>query len=77
MLDFLTQNWEMILGFVLSIGLITLYLNKLRVLLRQVAELLIAFDNAFADSKLSREELEGIKKEALEVWDAVKAFAKK
>lgn len=75
--NLLSNNWETILGFVLGIGLVSIYLAKIRILLRQVAELLIAFDNAFADSKLSKEEMEGIKKEAIDVWNAVKSFAVK
>ena len=77
MLEFLAQNWEVIAGFVLSIGLIALYLNKLRTLLREAAELFIEIDNSLADGKLSKDEVVRIKKESLEVWTAIKAFAKK
>lgn len=77
MLEWLSSNWDVILGFVLGIGLVSIYVGKLRNLLRQIAELFIVLDNAFADSKVSKEEVDAVKKEASEVWDAVKAFAAK
>ncbi len=73
----LSNNWETILGFVLGIGLVSIYLGKIRILLRQIAELLIILDNAFADSKVSKEEVVEIKKEFADVWNAVKSFAAK
>jgi hypothetical protein len=75
--NLIQNNWETIAAFVLGIGLVSIYLIKIRTLLRQAAELFIALDNAFADSKVSKEEVESIKKEVADVWDAIKAFAKK
>ncbi len=77
MLEWLSSNWDVILGFVLGIGIVSLYVNKLRTLLRQVAELFIAFDNALSDSSISKEEVVLLKKEFQDVWDAVKAFISK
>jgi len=76
-LDFLWNNIEIILGFVLSIGVIGLYANKLRGLLRQVAELFIAIDDGLADGKLNQSEILKIKNEALDVWNEIKGFGKK
>ena len=75
--NLIVDNLGYITGAVLSLGVIALYLGKLRKLLREIAELLIDFDKAFEDGKVSKEELEIIKKDGLEVWDAVKQFAVK
>lgn len=76
-LNFLWNNaWE-ITGFILGIGFIGVFAAKFRNLLRQAAEVFIAIDDALADSKISKEEIEKIKKEALDVWDAVKQFKSK
>ncbi len=76
-LNFLWNNIEIILGFVLSIGVVGLYANKLRGLLRQVAELFIAIDDGLADGKLNQSEILKIKNEALDVWNEIKGFGKK
>jgi len=71
------NNWEVIFGFVLGVGIISVYLQKLRLLLREAAQLFLDFDKAFEDGKVSKEEMELIKKSASELWIAIKAFGKK
>lgn len=76
-LDFLWNNaWE-ITGFILGIGFIGIFATKFRNLLRQAAEVFLAIDDALADNKVSKEEIAKIKKEALDVWEAVKQFKSK
>ena len=75
------MNWQTILlsaaGFILGISVVANYAIKLRSLLREGAEVLIAVDDLLMDGKVTPEEVTRLKKEALDVWVAVKAFAKK
>lgn len=75
--NLIADNWEYLIGLVLAIGVVSMYLVKLRGLLREVAELFIDFDKAFEDNKISKAELLKLKQDAIEVWNAVKAFVKK
>jgi len=65
------------IGIALGITVISIYVNKLRTLLVQAAELLIAVDKMLEDGKVSTEEVAKIVLESKDVWNAVKAFGKK
>jgi len=77
MWDLIWNNIEIISGFILSVGLVALYAAKLRKLLKEAAELFLTFDKAMVDGKLDKQEIIKIKSEALDVWNAIKNFAKK
>lgn len=75
--NLIAENWEYIVGLILSISLVVFYIQKLRTLLREIAELFIDIDKALEDKKIEKEEIAKIKQDAIEVWNAVLAFVKK
>ncbi len=76
-MDWLLDNISLISGFILSIGIIAFYGNKILAVLKETAELLQVTANAFANAKLTKEEIAAIIKEAKEVVAAIKAVTKK
>ena len=64
-------------GAVIGIGAIWLVLSKALGVLKEISELLSAVVAAFADKKLTKEEIDTIIKEAKDVPLAVKALIKK
>ena len=60
-----------------GVGIIGMYIGKIRSLLKEIAEVLVSVDEMMADNQVTKEELAKVKKEAIDVWTAVKAFAKK
>lgn len=75
--NFILDNAGLFSGFLLSIGVVALWAGKLRNLLRQVAELFIAFDDGLADGKLDKNEILKLRNEFSDVWNAIKGFGKK
>jgi hypothetical protein len=75
--NFILDNAGLLSGFILSIGVVGLWAGKLRNLLRQVAELFIAFDEGLADGKLDKNEILKLRNEFSDVWNAIKGFGKK
>ena len=63
------------LSFVLGIGVVMPYLLKLQKLLSEVAELIVTVKDA-PDDGINADDIKAIKKEAGDVWDAIKAFKK-
>lgn len=76
-MTWLLDNISVITGLLLSIGVITFYGGRILTVLKETAELLQVLISAFADSKLTKEEVNAIIKEAKEVVAAVKDVAKK
>ena len=71
---------ELLLGaipIVLGVGFIWTRVSKLLVLLKEVTDVLVAVTKAFDDKKLTPEEIEEIKKQAVEVAAAAKALVSK
>lgn len=75
--NFIVDNLGYISSFILTLGIVALYANKLRVLLRETATFFLAIDKALDDGKLDKEEILLLKNEVSHVWDAVKSFGKK
>jgi len=75
-LGLLGQYWQEIVAFILGIGVVALYAEKFRALLREMAEVLIALDDILIDGKVTEDEVLRIKKEAIDVWEAIKKFKK-
>lgn len=63
-------------GIALGVSAVSVIVTNLRKLLREVAEVLIAIDDMLEDGNISKEEIKSIKKEAMDVWLAVKDFKK-
>lgn len=76
-LDLLYNNIDTISAFIIGIGVVSFFLLKARGLLRELAEALIAIDEALKDNKITKEEIADIKKEFLDIWESVKKFRKK
>ena len=76
-MDWLLNNIGLISGFALSISVVAFYGGKILAVLKETAELLQVTVSAFADSKLTKEEVTSIIKEAKEVVAAIKDITKK
>ena len=76
-MDYLSGNIPQILTAVVGIGAIWLVLSKALKVLQEISELLNAIVVAFADKKLTKDEIDTIVKEAKDVPLAIKAIMKK
>ncbi|MFH2146302.1 MAG: hypothetical protein ABII75_09810 [Candidatus Omnitrophota bacterium] len=77
LMDYVSGNIPQIITAVVGIGAVWLVLAKALSVLKEISELLSAVVVAFADKKLTKEEIETIIKEAKDVPLAVKALIKK
>ena len=64
------------LPYILGIGIVAAVIDNTRKLLREIADVLVVVDEALADKNITKEEIIMIKKESIDVWEAVKAFGK-
>jgi len=76
-MDYLTGNVSQIITAVVGIGAVWLVMSKALNVLKEISELLNAIVVAFADKKLTKDEVDTIVKEAKDVPLAVKALIKK
>ena len=76
-MDYLTGNIPQIITAVVGIGAVWLVMSKALNVLKEISELLSAVVVAFADKKLTKDEIDTIVKEAKDVPLAVKALIKK
>jgi len=76
-MDYLSGNIPQLLTAVVGIGAVWVILSKAVKVLKEISELLNAIVVAFADKKLTKDEIETIMKEAKDVPLAVKAIIKK
>ena len=76
-MDYLSGNIPQLLTAVVGIGAVWFILSKALKVLKEITELLNAIVVAFADKKLTKEEIDTIVKEAKDVPLAVKALIKK
>ena len=76
-MDYLSGNIPQLLTAVVGIGAVWVILSKAVKVLKEISELLNAIVVAFADKKLTKDEIETIMKEAKDVPLAVKAMIKK
>lgn len=76
-MNYLSGNIPQVLTAVVGIGAVWFILSKALKVLKEITELLNAIVVAFADKKLTKEEIDTIVKEAKDVPLAVKALIKK
>ena len=76
-MDYLSGNIPQLLTAVVGIGAVWVILSKAVKVLKEISELLNAIVVAFADKKLTKDEIETIMKEAKDVPLAVKALIRK
>jgi len=76
-MDYLTGNIPQLLTAVVGIGAVWFIMSKALKVLKEITELLNAIVVAFADKKLTKDEIDTIVKEAKDVPLAVKALIKK
>ena len=76
-MDYLSGNIPQLLTAVVGIGAVWVILSKAVKVLKEISELLNAIVVAFADKKLTKDEIDTIMKEAKDVPLAVKAIIKK
>ena len=76
-MDYLSGNIAQLLTAVVGIGAVWVILSKAVKVLKEISELLNAIVVAFADKKLTKDEIETIMKEAKDIPLAVKAIIKK
>jgi len=76
-MDYLSGNIPQLLTAIVGIGAVWVILSKAVKVLKEISELLNAIVVAFADKKLTKDEIETIMKEAKDVPLAVKAIIKK
>jgi len=62
-------------SFLIGLSIVMPYIAKLQALLKECAELLIVLEKA-PEGGISKEDIASIKKEAIDVWLAIKAFKK-
>jgi len=72
MLDKVVDNLPAILTALAALGIVRGYMKKLLALNKEVMELQNAIVKAMADDKITKEELEEIRKEAQDIPGAVK-----
>ena len=65
-----------VISFVLGIGVVMPYVIKLQDLLKEVSELIVKVKDA-PDDGITASDIAEIKEEAVDVWEAIKAFGKK
>ena len=75
--DLIAKYLGEITAFIFGLGIVAGYYRKFKKLIREVAELFNAIDEANADGRLDAAEVVRIKNESIDVWNAVKSFAKK
>jgi hypothetical protein len=76
-MDYLSGNIPQLLTAVVGIGAVWFILSKALNVLKEITELLNAIVVAFADKKLTKDEIDTIVKEAKDVPLAVKALIRK
>lgn len=76
-MDYLSGNIPQVLTAVVGIGAVWFVMSKALKVLKEITELLNAIVVAFADKKLTKEEIDTIVKEAKDVPLAVKALIRK
>ena len=76
-MDYLSGNIPQLLTAVVGIGAVWFILSKALNVLKEITELLNAIVVAFADKKLTKDEVDTIVKEAKDVPLAVKALIRK
>ena len=76
-MDYLSGNIPQVLTAVVGIGAVWFILSKALKVLKEITELLNAIVVAFADKKLTKDEIDTIVKEAKDVPLAVKALIRK
>jgi len=76
-MDYLSGNIPQLLTAVVGIGAVWFILSKALKVLKEITELLNAIVVAFADKKLTKDEIDTIVKEAKDVPLAVKALIRK
>ena len=76
-MDYLSGNIPQLLTAVVGIGAVWVILSKAVKVLKEISELLNAIVVAFADKKLTKDEIETIMKEAKDIPLAIKAIMKK
>jgi len=62
--------------FAMGFGIVSIYAKKLMNLLKEVSELIGTVSTMLDDSKVTKEEIDAIVKEAKDIVEAVKAFGK-
>ncbi len=72
MLDTIIENLPIIITLALSVTLLWSRISKALVVVKETQELLTAIIIAFADQKITREELDTIVKEAKDIPTAIK-----
>lgn len=77
LMSYVTGNIPQIATAVIGIAAIWVVLSKALSVLKEISELLSAVVTAFADKKLTKEEIDAILKEAKDIPLAVKALVKK
>ena len=76
-MDYLSGNIPQLLTAVVGIGAVWFILSKAVKVLKEISELLNAIVVAFADKKLTKDEIDTIVKEAKDVPLAVKTLIRK
>lgn len=76
-MNYLSGNIPQVLTAVVGIGAVWFILSKALKVLKEITELLNAIVVAFADKKLTKDEIDTIVKEAKDVPLAVKALIRK
>ncbi|GEM_PF-3309550 len=76
-MDYLSGNIPQLLTAVVGIGAVWFIMSKALNVLKEITELLNAIVVAFADKKLTKDEIDTIVKEAKDVPLAVKALIRK
>ena len=76
-MDYLSGNIPQVLTAVVGIGAVWFIMSKALKVLKEITELLNAIVVAFADKKLTKDEIDTIVKEAKDIPLAVKALIRK
>lgn len=76
-MDYLSGNIPQLLTAVVGIGAVWVILSKAMNILKEITELLNAIVVAFADKKLTKDEIDTIVKEAKDIPLAVKTLIRK
>lgn len=76
-MDWIVNNIVLLSGFILSIGIVAYYADKIVILLKEVAEALQVTASAFADNKITKDEIDSITKEWKDAATALQNVLKK
>ena len=76
-MDYLSGNIPQLLTAIVGIGAVWVILSKAMNILKEITELLNAIVVAFADKKLTKDEIDTIVKEAKDIPLAVKSLIRK